>query len=837
MDQHTTDQFSAAIKSDLLTTMFQQAPGFMAVLRGPDHIFEFVNPAYRRLSGDRDLIGRPLSEVSPEASEQGFLAILDEVYRSGEAFVGEAIEVRLHDRAESIFVDFVYQPLTDENGSVSGIFIQGADVTARTRAQRLQAAQSKMLEAAYRDQSLCELLEMLIHTVEEEAKSEVLGSILLLDKSGTRLLHGAAPSLPQAYNDAIHGVQIGPDVGSCGTAAYTREPVLVSDVTLDSRWIDYKDLATEHGLRACWSIPIMSSGGDVLGTFAMYHREPREPTDAEIELVDFVIRTAAVIIERKSAEAALNDERRTLQTLNETGETIARELDLERLVQHVTDAGVQLTGAAFGAFFYNTTDRDGASYMLYTLSGVQRSAFEQFPMPRKTKIFSPTFEGECIVRSDDIKADPRYGDNAPHKGMPEGHLPVTSYLAVPVKSRLGEVIGGLFFGHPEKGRFDQRHEELILGVAAQAAVAIDNARLYRAAQAEIEERRQAEEALREITQRFDAVLNNTRMAVFLMNERQHCVYANAAAETLTGYSFAEMVGKPLHDVIHHTHPDGSPYPLEDCPIDRAFPENAQTEGEEIFVHRDGTFYPVHFTASPIQDEASHTIGTIIEVRNIAADKERTAELAEALKVKEILLHEVNHRVKNSLGVVTSLLTLQARKADNAELAQSLQEARNRVAVIAAMHHRLYATSDHDRVDFGDYLQELAEETMQSMGSQDRVKLRTQIDRGIVMGLSQAVPLALVVSELLTNAIKYAYPEDIRGEIYVGLDHASDHVAICIRDDGKGLPTGFDPTLSAGLGMKIVTSLLRQVRGTLTLQPRVKGAEFLIRVPTGVKEKK
>lgn len=206
-------------------------------------------------------------------------------------------------------------------------------------------------------------------------------------------------------------------------------------------------------------------------------------------------------------------------------------------------------------------------------------------------------------------------------------------------------------------------------------------------------------------------------------------------------------------------------------------------------------------------------------------------------MKEILLHEVNHRVKNSLGVVTSLLTLQARKADNAELAQSLQEARNRVAVIAAMHHRLYATSDHDRVDFGDYLQELAEETMQSMGSQDRVKLRTQIDRGIVMGLSQAVPLALVVSELLTNAIKYAYPEDIRGEIYVGLDHASDHVAICIRDDGKGLPTGFDPTLSAGLGMKIVTSLLRQVRGTLTLQPRVKGAEFLIRVPTGVKEKK
>ncbi len=837
MDQQPTGDFAEAIESDLLATMFQQAPGFMAVLRGPEHIFEFVNPAYRSLSGDRELIGRRLSEVSPEASEQGFLAILEEVYRSGEAFVGEAMEVRLHDRAESIFVDFVYQPLTDQSGAVSGIFIQGADVTARTRAQRLQTSQSKMLEAAYLDENLPDLLEKLIQTVEEEARSEVLGSILLLDKGGTRLLHGAGPSLPKAYNDAIHGVEIGPNVGSCGTAAYTRQPVFVSDVTLDPRWNDYKELATEHGLRACWSIPIMSSGGDVLGTFAMYHREPREPTDAETELIDFVIRTAAVNIERKRAETELEDERRTLQTLNETGETIARELDLERLVQHVTDAGVQLTGAAFGAFFYNTTDADGASYMLYTLSGVERSAFAQFPMPRKTKIFAPTFDGECVVRSDDIEADPRYGDNAPYKGMPKGHLPVTSYLAVPVKSRSGEVIGGLFFGHPEKGRFDERHEELILGVAAQAAVAIDNARLYRAAQADIEERRQAEKALREITQRFDAVLNNTRMAVFLMNEQQYCVYANAAAETLTGYSFAELAGKPLHDVIHHTHPDGSPYPLEDCPIDRAFPENAQTEGEEVFVHRDGSFYPVHFTASPIRDEASHTIGTIIEVRNIAADKERAAELAEALKVKDILLHEVNHRVKNSLGVVTSLLTLQARKADNSELAQSLQEARNRVAVIAAMHHRLYATSDHDRVDFGDYLQELAEETMQSMGSQDRVKLRTKIDRGIVMGLSQAVPLALVVSELLTNAIKYAYPDDTSGEIYVGLDHASDHVAICIADDGTGLPSDFDPSVLGGLGMKIVTSLLRQVRGTLTLPPRDTGAEFFIRVPTGVEDQK
>ncbi|WP_265529624.1 GAF domain-containing protein [Sphingomicrobium marinum] len=830
MDQRVEAKPRLAINKELLANLFEQAPGFMAVLRGPDHIFELANPAYRKLIGNRDIIGKPVAEVAPEAAEQGFLDILNEVFRTGEAYSGKAMEVHLADREESMFVDFVNQPIIDEAGKVTGIFIQGTDVTARTRAERYQATQSRLLESAFQNEGLEELLSMLIHAVEEESQSEVIGSILLLDEDGKHLLHGAAPSLPQAYNDAIHGIEIGPEAGSCGTAAFKRQPVFVSDVRTDPKWADFKDLALENGLLACWSIPIMSAAGDLLGTFAMYHRQPREPLAADIELVDFVIRTAAVIIERKQAETALEEERQTLEKLNQTGEVIAGELDLDQVVQEVTDAGVKLTGAEFGAFFYNVNEPNGESYMLYTLSGVDRKAFEQFPMPRKTDIFAPTFDGDGIVRSDDITTDPRYGRNAPHKGMPEGHLPVTSYLAVPVKSRSGEVIGGLFFGHPAKGQFKERHERLMVGIAAQAAVAIDNARLYRAAQTEIQDRKQTEAALIDISRRFDAVLNNTRMAVFLMDERQFCVYANAAAEDLTGYSFDELQGKALHDVIHHTRPDGSHYPLEECPIDRAFPENAQTEGEEIFVHRDGSFYPVHFTASPIRDEASNTIGTIIEVRNIADEKERAAELAEALRTKDILLHEVNHRVKNSLQVVTSLLTLQARKADDANLEKSLQEARNRVAVIAAMHQRLYATSDHDHVDFGDYLADLAEEAMQSMSSSEHIELRTAIDRGIVMNLRQAVPLALVVSELITNAIKYAYPPEKGGEVFIGLDNKGDHVALCIKDDGVGLPDGFDPAKSDGLGMKIVTSLLRQVRGELSLPQRPEGAQFDIKIP-------
>jgi signal transduction histidine kinase len=186
---------------------------------------------------------------------------------------------------------------------------------------------------------------------------------------------------------------------------------------------------------------------------------------------------------------------RHLRILNDTGTSVARELNLEKIVQIVTDAGVELSGAQFGAFFYNVLSDDGGSYMLYALSGAPRSAFENFPMPRATAVFEPTFLGTEVIRSDDILQDPRYGKNAPRRGMPEGHLPVRSYLAVPVVSRSGEVQRGLFFGHKETERFQVEHETALLGIAGQAATAIDNARLFQAAERELAERRRAEAEL------------------------------------------------------------------------------------------------------------------------------------------------------------------------------------------------------------------------------------------------------------------------------------------------------------------------------------------------------
>jgi PAS domain S-box-containing protein len=184
---------------------------------------------------------------------------------------------------------------------------------------------------------------------------------------------------------------------------------------------------------------------------------------------------------RKATEDTLREQAEALRTLNEIGKVISAELDLHKTVQAVTDAATELTGAQFGSFFYNVLNEDGASYMLYTLAGVPVEMFDHFPMPRATDLFGPTFRGEGVVRLGEVKKDPRYGKNSPYYGMPEGHLPVTSYLAVPVVSRSGEVLGGLFFGHPNKDVFTERDEIVVAGLAAQASVAMDNAHLYETA--------------------------------------------------------------------------------------------------------------------------------------------------------------------------------------------------------------------------------------------------------------------------------------------------------------------------------------------------------------------
>jgi hypothetical protein len=177
------------------------------------------------------------------------------------------------------------------------------------------------------------------------------------------------------------------------------------------------------------------------------------------------------IDERQEAMLALERRSRIeAETLLRLAESIAGEQSVKGLVQSVTDVGTELTSAAFGAFFYNAVGAQGEALTLYTISGVPIERFDSFPMLRATAVFAPTFDGEGTVLSQDITLDPRYGKNPPYNGLPSGHLPVRSYLAISVKHD-GKVIGGLFFGHPEPGQFTEHHARLGEIIASYASLA------------------------------------------------------------------------------------------------------------------------------------------------------------------------------------------------------------------------------------------------------------------------------------------------------------------------------------------------------------------------------
>jgi hypothetical protein len=305
------DQTSAC-RSDhqRLELMFEAAPGFMALLEGPKHTIAVANQAFVDLVGRRALISKALADALPDFVEQGIDEILDGVAYSGEPFVAHGMSLRIgraDGSTEEALVDLVFQPVPASADQPSGIFIQGQNVTEDKRNAALREAHNKVLELAIGDAPLETTLTELIKIVEMTSRTGVLGSILLLDADGKHLRHGAAPSLPREYDAAIDGAEIGPCAGSCGTAAYLGAAVFVSDIATDPLWADYKEVALAHGLRACWSTPILTRGRKVLGTFAMYHREPREPTVRDLMLVDLVTQTAALVIDREQAKAALQN--------------------------------------------------------------------------------------------------------------------------------------------------------------------------------------------------------------------------------------------------------------------------------------------------------------------------------------------------------------------------------------------------------------------------------------------------------------------------------------------------------------------------------------------------
>ncbi|MDR6954961.1 PAS domain S-box-containing protein [Ancylobacter sp. 3268] len=591
--------------------------------------------------------------------------------------------------------------------------------------------------------------------------------------------------------------------------------------------------------------PIRDQAGTVIGFTKILHDRTRE----------------------REAQEAISEERRALEILNRAGSALAAKTDLQELVQIVTDAGVELTGAEFGAFFYNVENQAGESYMLYTLSGVPAEAFAKFPMPRNTSVFAPTFSGEGIVRSDDITRDPRYGQNAPRKGMPEGHLPVRSYLAVPVISRTGEVIGGLFFGHADIGVFDDRSERGLEGLAAEAAVAIDNARLFQALERELAQRRKAESELAASEARLRLATEAAEIGTWDYDPASNELRWDVRCRQLFGLS-AEATVTYEGSFIAGIHPDDREradeavrraidpaglgrYDIEyrTIGIEDGKQRWISASGRAFFNTRQGTRFVgtvIDVTERKATEERLHQLNDRLE-EQVEAEIAKRAEAEEALrqahKMEAVgqLTGGIAHDFNNLLAGITGSLEIIERRLSQGRsdgIERFISAAQTSAQRAAALTQRLLAFSrrqtldpkptDVNRLVFG--MEDLITRTVGPA-----IKVEVVGAAGLWPTRVDTAQLESALLNLAINA-RDAMPDGGKLTIETAnkwLDTRAgrerdlppgQYISVCVTDTGTGIPKDiadriFDPFFTTkpigqgtGLGLSMIHGFVRQSGG-------------------------
>ncbi|WP_327407725.1 SpoIIE family protein phosphatase [Streptomyces sp. NBC_01281] len=461
-----------------LRALFGQSTAVFASLVGPAHLLESANPAFiAAIGGDgRARTGAPLAQLMPELADQGFLELLDRVYRSGKRHVGRDTRALLGSgpTAREAFFDFSYEPRLDAGGNVTGVWVFGVETTQVKQAQRLTTEHRALLEQIARQAPLHQVLDGMARTIEDLSPDEVLVSVLLADADGRRLRHGAAPSLPDFYNQAIDGIATGEGVGSCGTAAHRRTAVIVTDIATDPFWDDFRDLADRAGVAACWSTPILARDGSLLGTFAMYHRAPRAPQEADHALARVFADTAALAIERHeaeqgrlAAEARARAARNDLAFLLETSTALTSNLDYHDALQRLADSCVPVLAPLCAI---DIIEGGRVRRVATAAPTVQERALLASHIP----VYDAADDAVARVLDTGLSEVAR---RAPTGPGPWHDLSVTGYVCVPLVDR-GRAFGTLTLLTTGEDAVDGHTVALAEELARRAASAAANARQY-----------------------------------------------------------------------------------------------------------------------------------------------------------------------------------------------------------------------------------------------------------------------------------------------------------------------------------------------------------------------
>jgi PAS domain S-box-containing protein len=329
---------------------------------------------------------------------------------------------------------------------------------------------------------------------------------------------------------------------------------------------------------------------------------------------------------------------------------------------------------------------------------------------------------------------------------------------------------------------------------------------------DITEQKEREKQLREINRKDQLILESTAEGIYGIDTEGKCTFINKAASNMLGYRAEECLGKNMHELIHHKYANGEHYPESECPIfiSKNNHESCRVT-DDVFWRADGSCFDVEYTSNPMIEDGQ-IMGAVVAFSDITDRKQQERTLHESLKEKETLLSEIHHRVKNNLAVVSSMMQLQAFDEDDQALRQKLTDSVSRIQTMGTIHELLYQSKSLSSVEFGKNIRQLVTNIAETFQPKIDLDISYELEE-IHLNINQAVPVSLIINEVVTNVFKHAFDEKDQGTLRLEIKNEHDTITLRISDDGKGFSPDFQTSYNTGsLGLQLIDTLSQQLDG-------------------------
>lgn len=745
--------------------------------------------------------------------------------------------------------DYIFVPVFDARGRVEAVAGTTRDVTDTKRTQSMISGQSKALELAVQSAPIEQVLHELLLIIEDQSEDKAMAMILLMDREGRTLRHGASPTLPGEFRDGIDALAVGPDAPTPGAAAFTAHPLTCADIQSSPAWAGLNAVTLRHGITSCWSTPILSVRGRVLGTFDLYNRSSAMLTPTEVESLNFVTRTAAVVIER---HAEIIERRIAEEATERAIERQATLLQVTRLILEAADVGPSLTCAIFDkvqgildadACLNYRLDADGAGLQLVAAPGLPA---EQADLIRHRPLTEP-YCGAAAATS--VPAGVVVADIATQpRGALLHAMGYRSCVCHPLLASDGGTLGTLCFASVRRASFSAEESDFIQTIAHFLSLAWERARSVA--------------ALRDSEDKFRNLADSMSQLAWIADDQGSTLWVNRRWLDYAGEAADRLLGRAWHARIHPDHADR---------VDTGARRARETGGpwEDTFPLRgaDGRHRWFLARAQPVRDRDGRIVrwfGTstditeqkLVEIRRtILLDNERAARAeAERIgRVKDEFLSILSHELRTPLGVIL-MWTHLLRGASTPESVAEGLDVIERSAL--QQTHLVSDLLDMGRIAAGKLSLEInpldisvavyeALDLFRQPAAEKNITLETAIETIERSVCADTVRLQQIISNILANAVKFT-PRGGRITVRV---HETEHDAVIeVQDTGRGMTPDFIHRLfqrfqqadssssrehgGLGLGLALVKELTALHNGSVHAVSHGpdQGSTFIVKLP-------